>query len=77
MAHAGTMPLSLAYNLYFYSQHGLMKPVLAQSELAFRMMTRHYGAELCFTPMFDALAVRPWPTATAQHTCLSITLKYW
>ena len=42
----------------FWRRIGSPRPVLApmvnQSELAFRMVARHYGAKLCFTPMLHS-----------------------
>jgi hypothetical protein len=32
---------------------GVVAPMVEHSDLAYRMMTRHYGAELVFTQMFN------------------------
>lgn len=59
----------------FYRKIGSPKfvvaPMVNQSELAFRMMTRKYGAHLCYTPMLhSALYVRdPNYRDEQYHTC--------
>lgn len=46
-------------------------PMVGQSELAFRMLARRYGADLCYTPMFLAKLYATVPEYRADHfsTC--------
>lgn len=46
-------------------------PMVGQSELAFRMLARRYGAELCYTPMYLAKLYAAVPEYRADHfsTC--------
>lgn len=37
------------------SPRTVLAPMVNQSELAFRMVARHYGAKLCFTPMLHSM----------------------
>ena len=42
------------YNHTLNSPTNFAAPMVDQSELAFRMMTRKYGAHVCVSPMIDA-----------------------
>lgn len=53
------------------SQQYILGPMVGQSELAFRMLCREYGASLCYTPMFlsDKFVASPEYRRDLWQTC--------
>ena len=50
------------------SPRTVLAPMVNQSELAFRMVARHYGAKLCFTPMLHSTDSNTNEGATVART---------